>query len=171
MRTALMISPVPDPWATDPLRDHLFTLSSGKQRPPHATLVVLSVFPYLRHQKCLPDVIADEIVAMLFLVICLAHAGDVLLNQKPLAWPLMTSVPGLIVVVSVLLPPALSQVRRGLLEETQHTGHALSSGINRGPGMPACSFDDVAKTPKDTSHPWPFPILSACPYLSSRKQT
>ena len=41
---------------------------------------------------------------MLFLVICLAHAGDVLLNQKPLAWPLMTSVPGLIVVVSVLLP-------------------------------------------------------------------
>ena len=35
--------------------------------------------------------------------------------------------------------------------------------------MAACSFDDVAKTPKDTSHPWPFPILSAWPYLSSRK--
>ena len=44
---------------------------------------------------------------MLFLVICLAHAGDVLLNQKPLAWPLMTSVPGLIVVVSCCCPCSL----------------------------------------------------------------
>jgi len=27
----------------------------------------------------------------------------------------------------------------------EDTGHALSPGISRGPGMPACSFDDVAR--------------------------
>ena len=44
-------------------------------------------------------------------------------------------------------------------------GHALSSGTNRGPGMPTCCFDDVTKTSTDNSDPWSFPILSARPIL------
>src|SRR5271166_2453335 len=46
------------------------------------------------------------------------------------------------------------------------TGHALLTGINREPGMPACSIDDVARTPTEASDPWSFPFLGAWPNLS-----
>src|SRR5271157_4395584 len=50
--------------------------------------------------------------------------------------------------------------------ELNRNGHAPWSGINRGPGMPTCSFNGVPKTSTDTSDPWSFPILSTWPNLS-----
>ena len=63
---------------------------------------------------------ADVVVALLFLVICLGYAGNVLLNHKPLAWLLTTSVPGLIVVhlvLSTLLSPKSSVLFSGKYRE------------------------------------------------------
>ncbi len=45
----------------------------------------------------------------------------------------------------------------------EDTGHALSTGVNREPGMPACTIDDVGMTPTDASDSWSLPILSAWP--------
>jgi hypothetical protein len=56
---------------------------------------------------------ADTAIAMVFIVICLAYAGDVLFHQKPLAWLLMTSVPGISVagfVVLTLLSPRSTRI-------------------------------------------------------------
>ncbi|MGC8638391.1 MAG: hypothetical protein ACP5XB_00770, partial [Isosphaeraceae bacterium] len=40
---------------------------------------------------------ADVILVLIFLLSCLACAGDVLVNHKPLAWLLWTSAPGILV--------------------------------------------------------------------------
>jgi hypothetical protein len=55
---------------------------------------------------------ADIAIATFFLVICLAYAGDVVLNQKPLAWLLMTSVPGMALSGLVLLTLLSPRSRR-----------------------------------------------------------
>ncbi len=48
----------------------------------------------------------------------------------------------------------------------QDTGHALSTGTNRQPGLPASALDDFASATADVSDYLSFPILSAWPVLS-----
>ena len=62
-------------------------------------------------------------------------------------------------------PPGSGLATRSLRSSPNDTGHALSTGTNREPGMRGCSLDDVAKTSADASDSWSFPILSAWPSL------
>jgi hypothetical protein len=55
----------------------------------------------------------DVAIAIVVLILCLAYAGDVLVNQKPLSLLLMTSVPGVLVAgfgLLLLLSPTTARV-------------------------------------------------------------
>ena len=75
---------------------------------------------------------AEVVVALLFLILCLAYIGDVLLNHKPLTWLLFTSVPGL-VVVALVLWTLLSPKSSVIFSERYRDQAAMRDQVPRSP--------------------------------------